>query len=95
MAAGSRVAIDDPIVCDTWSYLGNDGKRHMLDIVVGRPVEIPGHSPPEWACPLFIEGMTLGVKQVRGGWRCRRPVECDNHHQDDPRRLVGCGACRG
>ena len=59
-------AIRDPIARDTWSYLGKDGLRHTVEIVVGRPIEMTTGEIPVWACPLFVEGMTQGVKNMKG-----------------------------
>ena len=59
-------AIRDPIARDTWSYLGKDGLRHTVEIVVGRPIEMTAGEIPVWACPLFVEGMTQGVKNMKG-----------------------------
>ena len=59
-------SIDDPIARDTWSYLGRDGQRYTLEIVLGRPFEMTADEIPVWACPVFIEDRTQGVKNVRG-----------------------------
>ena len=58
--------ISDPIARDTWSYVGKDGNRHALEISVGRPFEVTASGTSEWACPLYVQGMTPGVKNVRG-----------------------------
>lgn len=66
MPRGRHNTIADPIASDTWSYLGKDGLRHTVEIIIGRPFAITSGEIPKWECPLYIQDMTLGVKHIRG-----------------------------
>ena len=66
MSAKSTATINDPIAHDVWSFAAKDGSRHKVEIAFGRPFEVSKGDRPEWACPLFIQGNTRGVKNVRG-----------------------------
>ncbi len=57
--------IDDVVAEDIW----DDEKGNRRKLTVGRPAVVPvdlGRPDPTWYCPLYIEGITPGIRPIFG-----------------------------
>ena len=59
--------IDNVIARDTWRYKRKDGTEIHATIIIGRPrLEKRNKKNSDWACPVFIEGITPKTLKAMG-----------------------------